>query len=216
MNAFTHARLRSSLEQLAIRPSQDIYAELHAAYLEPHRHYHGPHHIDQCLAQFDSHRVLAIHPAEIEIALWFHDAIYDTRRNDNERRSADWAKYYLESEHADCHSVERIQALIMATRHSALVSDLDQQLLVDIDLGILGQPPDVFERYDNDIRREYHWVPWPRYVEGRVSVLGAFLERARIYSTATFVDRYEAQARLNIANAIERLEHAPDRGNSNV
>ena len=216
MNAFTHARLRSSLAQLAIRTSQNIYAELHAAYSQPHRHYHDSRHIGHCLTQFDIHRAFAVHPVEIEIALWFHDAIYDTRRNDNERRSADWAKDFLEHERANRHSIERIHALIIASQHSSLVSDPDQQLLADIDLGVLGQPADVFERYDSDIRREYHWVPWPQYVEGRVSVLGGFLERARIYSTAAFVDRYEAQARLNIANAIEKLEHDPDRGSSHV
>jgi predicted metal-dependent HD superfamily phosphohydrolase len=105
----------------------------------------------------------------------------------------------------------------MAPRRDAPVDERDQQLLVDVDLGVLGQPARVFDRYDADIRREYHWVPWPQYVEARRAVLNAFLNRPRIYATATFVERYEAQARRNIARAIDALDSAgSDRGNPHV
>jgi predicted metal-dependent HD superfamily phosphohydrolase len=217
VNSFTRVRLESSLTLLGIEPSGDVFAKLQAAYSEPGRHYHTARHISACLTQFDDHRALAQRPAEIEIALWFHDAIYDTQRNDNERRSADWAAEYLASERASVDAIARIHALIMATRHDAPVSDRDQQLLVDVDLGILGQSARVFDRYDADIRREYHWVPWPRYVEARRAVLNGFLNRPRIYSTSTFVDLYEAAARRNIVRAIDRLgSTGSERGNSNV
>ena len=217
MSNFTRARFESSLAQLGIHSSGDIFSQLQAAYSQPDRHYHSARHISACLQQFESHRTLAQRPAEIEIALWFHDAIYDTQRGDNERRSADWAAEYLASERAAGDTIARIRALIMATRHDAPVSDNDQQLLVDVDLGVLGQPARVFDRYDADIRREYHWVPWPQYVEARRAVLNGFLNRPRIYSTTTFVERYEAQARHNIARAIDRLDSTgSERGNPNV
>ncbi len=126
---------------MGIRPSRDIFAELAAAYATPDRHYHTARHVDACLAQAQRYRSLAKQPAEIEIALWFHDAIYDTHRNDNEQRSAEWASEFLSSAGADPACASRVHALIMATRHDAAVDDVDQQLLVDIDLGILGQPP---------------------------------------------------------------------------
>ena len=217
MSCFTRARFESALVQLGIQPAHDVFAQLQAAYSQPGRHYHGARHISACLTQLDSHRALAQRPGEIEIALWFHDAIYDTRRNDNERLSADWAAEYLASEGACVDTIARIHALIMATRHDAPVDERDQQLLVDVDLGVLGQPARVFDRYDADIRREYHWVPWPQYVEARRAVLNAFLNRPRIYATATFVERYEAQARRNIARAIDALDSAgSDRGNPHV
>ncbi len=217
--AFTRARLESDLRELSIDPSRDVFAELYAAYCEPHRFYHGTQHIGACLAQFDRHRELAQRPAEIAIALWFHDAIYDTQRSDNESRSADWAAEYLASEHTDGDSIARVRALIMATRHDAPADENDQRLLVDVDLGVLGQPQAVFDRYDRDIRREYYWVEWPQYVAGRMAVLHGFLDRPRIYSTPTFVDLYETRARHNIGRAIEILEHGPmqfDRGNPHV
>lgn len=217
MSSFTRSRFESSLAQLGIRPARDVFAQLQAAYSKPDRHYHSARHISACLTQFDSDRLLVQRPEEIEIALWFHDAIYDTRRNDNERRSADWAADYLASEGAAVDTIARVHALIMATRHDTPVSDCDQQLLVDVDLGVLGQPVRVFDRYDADIRREYHWVPWPQYVEARRAVLNAFLNRPRIYATTTFAERYEAQARRNIARAIDALDSTgSDRGNPHV
>lgn len=219
MNLFARARFESTLERLGVRPTRDVFPALETAYSEPDRHYHGTRHISECLAQFQNHLHLAVQPSEIEIALWFHDAIYDTRRSDNELRSADWAADFLRGERVVDDRVERVHAMIMATRHAAPVGDPDQRLLVDVDLGILGQPPPVFDAYDAAIRREYHWVPWPQYATARISVLTGFLDRPRIYSTAAFFDRYEAQARENIANAIEKLKRDPtatDRGNAHV
>jgi predicted metal-dependent HD superfamily phosphohydrolase len=208
VNCFTRSNLATSLAVLDVRPTRDIFAELAEAYVAPDRHYHTARHVDACLAQFQPYRSLAAHPAEIEIALWFHDAIYDTRRNDNERMSAAWAAEFLSSEHADPACVARIHALIMTTRHDAAVDDPDQRLLVDIDLGILGQPRQTFDDYDAAIRREYHWVPWPRYAESRIALLSEFLKRPHIYATTLLRERFEVQARLNIAHAIAKLEQA--------
>jgi predicted metal-dependent HD superfamily phosphohydrolase len=205
MNHFTRASLLKSFAELRVRPSRDLFQELDAAYSAPDRHYHTAHHIDACLAQVHRYRTVATQPAEIEIALWFHDAIYDTRRNDNEPRSADWASQCLTSAGADAAQLSRIRALILATRHAAAADDSDQQLMVDIDLGILGRPRTVFDDYEAAIRREYHWVPWPRYAESRIAVLTGFLDRPFIYATAPLRDRFETQARLNIAHAIARL-----------
>ena len=62
-----------------------------SAYSEPHRHYHTTAHIDACLAELDLAGDLASDRGEVEVALWFHDAIYRSWRHDNEQRSADLA-----------------------------------------------------------------------------------------------------------------------------
>ena len=208
MKCFTAHNLRMSLAVLGVRSSRDIFADLASAYAAPDRHYHIAGHVDACLAQVQRHRAIAHRPAEVEIALWFHDAIYDTHRSDNEQRSAEWASDFLASEHADPDCISRVHALIMATRHKAAVDDPDAQLLVDIDLGILGQSRGVFDDYDAAIRREYHWVPWPQYAESRVAVLSEFLDRPYIYATPPLHDRFETPARQNLARAIARLEQA--------
>ena len=71
------------------------YERLTAAYAEPHRHYHNQQHIAECLAEFDQARHLALQPEAVELALWFHDAVYDPKAGDNEEQSAALAQRCL-------------------------------------------------------------------------------------------------------------------------
>ena len=209
--AFSRERLLDTFARLGARADDALFDRLHRAYSSPDRHYHGVRHIDECLRALDDFAANAQRLAEVEAALYFHDAIYDTHRDDNEARSADWARAALRSGGAPADAADRVHALILATRHAAPVADPDAQLVVDVDLGILGQSPAAFARYDTDIRREYHWVAWDDYVTARTAVLERFLARDRIYATRSFYDRFEAQARYNIACAIARLArpHTP-------
>ena len=84
-------------------------------------------------------------------------------------------------------------------------TDPDVQLLVDIDLSILGQPEDKFDEYEWQVRKEYEWVPENQFVAGRSEILRSFLDRLAIYSTRFFRNKYEAQARANIATSLARL-----------
>ena len=61
-----------------------VFDELIKVYSSPARFYHNLTHIEDCLSIFDQTRSLAVHPAEVELAIWFHDAVYDTERSDNE------------------------------------------------------------------------------------------------------------------------------------
>ncbi len=76
------------------------------------------------------------------------------------------------------------------------------QLLVDIDLSILGSPAERFERDDPDVRKEYAFVPGLRYQEARARVLPSVLDRPRLYRGEHAVALLEAQARINLAAAL--------------
>ncbi|MHC4892317.1 MAG: HD domain-containing protein [Planctomycetota bacterium] len=207
---FTPQRLARSLAALGVEAALDprdgrLFAELARLYRSPERHYHSDVHVAECLRALDEHRELAERPEEVELAIWFHDAIYDTGRDDNEEASARLAEERLGAVGIACEAIGRIAQLIRWTqKHDA--RGRDGELLIDIDLGILGQSRTTFERYDAEIRAEYAWVPESAYRNGRARVLRSFLERERIYRTAAFHSAYEQPARDNLQAKLRELE----------
>jgi predicted metal-dependent HD superfamily phosphohydrolase len=186
--------------------NQDATFEaLCTAYDEPQRHYHTQSHIDDCLAQFEHLREHALDPLAIELAIWFHDAVYIPQRNDNERQSADWARRFLVQAGAEADLIEVVVRLILATRHDALPTGPDEALLIDVDLSILGADPERYRQFELDIRREYRWVPGLVYRRKRAAILESFLQRERNISHAEFHARYEAQAPDNLRKALPAL-----------
>lgn len=187
---------------LGARGDEALHAELLARYAEPHRAYHSQQHLAECLALFDEFRHLAERPAEIEIALWFHDAIYDVHRHDNEARSADWARDALLDAGAAGDAADRVEAMVLATRHSVAPATADELLLVDIDLAILGAAPARFAEYEAQIRIEYAHVPPALFNEKRGAILAGFLARPVLYGRPALRARFEAIARANLRAAI--------------
>jgi len=196
------ARWRAVWPAVATTDGDPVFDDLLAHYAEAQRAYHNLEHIRECLDQFDTARHLVSRPVEVELAIWFHDAIYDPQRNDNEERSAQLAEEALRTAGSEPETAQRVGDLIRLTAHRHMPPAGDAALLCDIDLAILGAAPERFERYDADIRREYEWVPEDVYRRERAQVLARFLGRERIYITPFFFDRLERQARTNLS---ERL-----------
>jgi len=185
--------------------SGGLMNQLVAAYSEPQRRYHTLQHLRECLAHFEAAASLARRPAEVELALWFHDAVYDPQRNDNEEHSAAWARAsVLAAGCAEAHA-ERVAALVMATKsHRVPADDPDAALLLDIDLAILAASPARFDEYERQIRAEYVHVPETDFRARRAEILSGFLARERIYLTPVFHDALEARARQNLTRAVAR------------
>jgi predicted metal-dependent HD superfamily phosphohydrolase len=204
----TAAQWTATWNELGAAPPAGVYAELMARYAETHRHYHTARHLDECFTALAEVRATAQRPAEVEVALWFHDAIYDTRRNDNEERSADWARSVLAGAGVAAAVGERVAGLILATRHDATPTGVDAEVLVDVDLAILGASPARFDEYERQVREEYAWVPAAIFARKRREILERLLARPRLYATAAMHDAHEQRARANLARSLERLERA--------
>jgi predicted metal-dependent HD superfamily phosphohydrolase len=192
-------------KELGLEVSMELHADLRHRYSEPHRAYHTLHHLAECMQLLEQTRGLAQHPAEVEIALWFHDAIYDPRKTDNEQRSAEWAQRALRRYGASIAVQDRVTELIMVTTHQGGVEGADARLMSDIDLAILGAGRARFDEYERQVRREYRHVPHATYKPERRRLLTAFLERPRIYHTEWFRERRETMARSNLQRALNRL-----------
>jgi len=176
-----------------------------AAYSESHRHYHTINHIKHCLSEFDAVRGFFDSPDEAEFAIWLHDVVYDTHASDNEEKSAQIAKEILCESRCPEMKVKKIQGLILITKHVQPPETSDAQLIVDIDLAILGQPAEIFDNYEKNIRAEYAWVSEEDYKIGRAKVLQSFYNRPSIFNTSRFEKLYEHQARENILKVLGTL-----------
>lgn len=169
------------------------WREVQSRYSEPHRRYHTLEHIRELLA------LLPESGQEVLAAVWFHDLIYD-RRGANEERSADVAHEALVDLRFPRASVDRVTQMILATRdHDP--GDLHEgvRLFLDADLAILGSPRERYRAYAEAIRFEYSWVPGEVFRTARDGVLRDFLAKPCIYFTDVMRQRFEDQARDNMA-----------------
>lgn len=187
---------------LGAAPRAGLHRELVARYAESHRAYHNLRHIGEAFGALAEHHCRVERWDEAVLALWFHDAIYDTRRHDNEERSADWARDELHRAGAAADAAARVHALVLATKHREPPEGNDARLLVDADLSILAAPPDRFAAYERQIRQEYDWFPEPQFREARERFLRGMLARPAIFSDAAMRERHEAHARRNIESSL--------------
>lgn len=187
-------------------------ADLVGLYSEPHRRYHALSHVDACLEELqraDLARESCDDSRAVELALWFHDAVYDPRRRGspgNEDRSAALAAWTCGLMGIPAAFAVTVSDLILQTKHGAVPEGRDAQMVSDIDLSILGADRETFDRYEVDIRFEYSFVPEDIFRKARADILRGFLARDRIYFRPYFAARYEAAARANIVRSIAALD----------
>jgi predicted metal-dependent HD superfamily phosphohydrolase len=184
-------------------PPTQVFTHLVQAYAAPGRAYHNLDHLRALFQDFHQYRHLLTRPLLVQLAIWFHDLVYDPTRTDNEKESAKQARLMLAEWPLTAEEVSFIETLILDTvRHTASLPKLDNQLFLDMDLRILGSEPDEYEQYASQIRAEYQQIPESLYQPGRIQVLRRLLSRPRLYGTEIFFQTYEAKARQNVAEEI--------------
>ncbi len=193
------------MQVFGVSENRVTFDQLIAAYSEKHRYYHTFKHVDACLNHLDKSDGLAHFPHEIELALWFHDAIYKPYSKDNELKSAQWAVEFLKQNKVDQKVVNRVYRLVLVTLHGSEITTGDEELIVDIDLSILGNFPKVYNQFEKNIRKEYRFVPYFLYRKKRKEVLQMFLKQNSVYLVEYFRDKFETQARENLIMAIKNL-----------
>ncbi|NNC35908.1 MAG: hypothetical protein HKO02_00510 [Hyphomonadaceae bacterium] len=202
----TFARWKMLMNVFSLCENQKTHDALIKAYREKHRAYHTWDHIAACLVHLDAVRDHADHPHEIELALWFHDAIYKPFSSTNEKDSAIWAQEFFElNDFEDDDVVARVFDLIMVTEHTVEAVTRDAKLMIDIDLSILGAPANVYDQFEKNVRFEYKRVPTFIFKKKRRDILSEFLERDPLYKNEYFQKKLEKQAKENLETAINAL-----------
>ena len=179
-----------------------------AAYTAPQRCYHNLEHVAEVFRVAGRLATITDDTGPLHLAIWFHDAVYDSRAKDNEPRSADLAVDLLGPVGVPASVLERVARLVRATAHrpgDPPPGDRDTSILLDADLAILGAAGERYRRYAADIRREYAWVPDAEYRTGRAAVLEAFLARPRLYWNELIYQEGEARARANMRAELAEL-----------
>ncbi len=177
--------------------------ELLTRWGEPHRHYHTIDHLAAVLLLVDDHSDIAQDVTAVRLAAWFHDAIYDPHRLDNEEASALWAERALPELDVPRARVAEIARLIRLTAsHDPLPGDRNGELLTDADLAILAAPEPTYDAYARGVRREYAYLPDQVFGAGRSAVLSNLLALPRLFHTPVLRDRWERPARDNLAREL--------------
>lgn len=202
-------QLLSDVSKDSMITLDDAYYRIVTMYNNIDRHYHNLNHISNCLAEFDSVKKSEFdepdYPMETELALWYHDFIYFSTLTDNEEKSSLVANGYLWALGLDLEQRARVTNMILATRHNAIETIHDCQLVCDIDLAILGKPEMIFDEYEANIKKEYDMLPDEVFNKQRIKILQKFLDKDMIYYTGFFREKYESTARRNIIKSIKRL-----------
>jgi predicted metal-dependent HD superfamily phosphohydrolase len=141
----------------------------------------------------------------ILFALFYHDAIYNVLKQDNEEKSALLAERRMKEINVPAEIVSKCVAIIRATKLHEQDEDEDINLFTDADLSVLGSDEAGYKAYAASIRKEYSIYPDLVYNAGRKKVLGHFLGMSSIYKTTFFRGRYEEQARANLQRELEEL-----------
>lgn len=189
------------------------YAKIYTKYTEPHRFYHNTTHIGNCLTELDSARDLAKQPDLVEFSIWYHDIIYSIEGADNEGQSAKFAYEVCSSAGLPKGFCDKVEKLILATKHDVIPNGFDARIILDVDMSILGKPSKEFDEYERKIRQEYEpvikRVSEKDFQFERLKVLSSFLNRAmdhELYLTDFFRDKYEKQSIKNLQRSIEALK----------
>ena len=200
MNGLTLGRVLNG------KPWQELQLKLVEAYNQPGRYYHNLLHIAAMLNFLESQRRQS-HRLELELAVWFHDAVYYPTRGDNEESSAAMASVELRNIHVPDDVILTVNKLIMLTKGHGVskAKEYHEQIFLDADLMVLAQPWPEYLAYAQAIRKEFGSIRFDYYAKGRSEFLKKFLKRKKLYSHIFWA---EDAARENMKKEIKILERS--------
>lgn len=186
-----------NLKKSVVSRSAEVAGLIISKHQELHRHYHNTRHLAFCLSQLSEARGEMANPDVVELALWFHDAVYVPNALDNEEKSAALFVEMAQGQLSD-DMIQAIAEIIPATCHQKPPRTSEEAFVLDIDLASIGLPWEEFNRDNEALRAEAPRIHDNLYYEGKVAFLSALLERENIYYTDYFSAKFEQQARFNI------------------
>ncbi|QED36809.1 hypothetical protein FK178_03375 [Antarcticibacterium arcticum] len=181
----------------------DCWNELENNYSSRSRYYHNLEHLENMFSELDKVQSEVKNLDCLLFAIYYHDIIYKSTNSDNEHQSA--LRFENRISKTSFTKLNECMLQIEATKEHKLSADNDTNILLDLDLTILGKSPEEYKNYSENIRKEYHIYPDFMYRKGRKKVLQSILELDFIYKTDYFRKAYENQAKENVRLELHQL-----------
>ncbi|ADV48787.1 hypothetical protein Celal_1475 [Cellulophaga algicola DSM 14237] len=181
----------------------ECWEEIAQNYSSNSRYYHTLDHIEHMLKELNKVETEVNNLDTLLFSIFYHDSIYSATKSDNEHRSA--VLFQKRIAKTSFKNIKECMAQIEATKEHKLSENKDINILLDVDLTILGQGTETYKKYAEQIRKEYQIYPDFMYRKGRKQVLKSILELDTIYKTNVFIKEYETQARENLSTELKEL-----------
>jgi len=207
-----HQRWRTLCKQLEVSPDicNEWWEYISTHYEEPTRFYHTLTHIEELFAYRDKFTDSFAEPNLIDLAIWFHDVIYDSsaKPGKNEDDSAVIFEQFAKQVSLSDESRKKVFKWIVATKHHRTKpSDpLDFRLFMDMDMAILGKSWDDYLVYTKMVKEEYSQIPRWKWCFGRTRFICATLNAKRVFATDEFKGAFEIQARANMTRELSEVQ----------
>jgi predicted metal-dependent HD superfamily phosphohydrolase len=185
--------------------SRTEWAALVAAWSEPHRRYHDLGHLAAVLGLVGELGGAAADPDAVQLAAWYHDAVYDPERTDNEQVSAERARAGLRGLVPDERIDEVARLVLLTAGHDPEPDDANGAVLSDADLAVLAGPPDTYAAYASAVRAEYGHLSDAEFTAGRIAVLERLLALPTLYRLPAVTDEWTPRARANLTAELTLL-----------
>jgi predicted metal-dependent HD superfamily phosphohydrolase len=202
--------LKLTIDHVPAIFTAECWAQIERRYSERHRRYHTLAHLEACFKLYDEIKWGGHRDPAIEFALWFHDIVYEPQQINNEAQSALLFTRVVATTLRDVDDIiASALRMIVISDHKTPPSTDAEKLFCDIDLSILGEAEPIFDIYEEDIRREYDFVPDDIYKLARGRIMEGFLERAKagkLFHTPAIKEKYHHQSIANLKRSIRKLD----------
>lgn len=184
-------------------------------YSQKNRSYHNLEHITHCFSELKliENNLSETDYFKLFMAILGHDVIYGAKNN--EKTDEVLSAEFLMTQAHNFFDFKQTQfselfldssILIEATQHQIQNSNKTNltDILISIDLAILGQNEAIYSNYCNNIRQEYSHIQLNDYQIGRSKALKTFIDKEKIFPSTLF-QHYESKARVNLGKEILSL-----------
>lgn len=201
MDPYLRHRWFELCSRMDIERKMDIWNAFVSMYGDQNRYYHNFTHIHNCLTRLDYWHAPLAERDNIELALWFHDLVFDPKRADNKRASAGLAKHYIKSH----KQLDRVIQLILATKHNAAKFDYSEVTICDIDIQVFGADEERYQNYVQMRYKEAHDVEIDIYLMNRRHQINNFLSRNSVFSDTSYKNQFNEIAKHNLTNELNAI-----------